>query len=139
MSFERATRNIWRGLLFVAAPCLVVACAEGCAAVVAEVTRAELPPPPPVVQEVEPMPTVVPVAPELDDCARAGARLTELQCRAPTGQPLWVSPRGVPFEEACRAAYADGRDFNARLLACITDCSQLPDAYRGRFVCPTQP
>ena len=76
-----------------------------------------------------PDPHVAPV--ESSECAAAGARLEELHCFSKSGAPLWRTPEGSPFSEACERAAADGRDWHAALIARIEDCSQLEAAYRG--------
>jgi len=44
--------------------------------------------------------------------------------------PLWVTPAGEPFADACQAAAADGRDWRPECLAAISSCDQLEEAYR---------
>ena len=92
---------------------LAGAVAFGCAAVVAPV-------PPPHVEPVD-----------ASDCERAGARLEQLGCRTPAGVPLWRTPGGSPFSEACERAASDGRDWRADCLATIESCAEINDASRG--------
>ncbi len=48
----------------------------------------------------------------LDDCRQAGENLCRLGCTE-GGQPLWHTPKGTPYAEACRRAKLDGRDTTA--------------------------
>ena len=72
----------------------------------------------------------------LDDCGRAGATLERLQCRDSAGAALWVTPEGVSFAEACRYAFADGRDWHAECVATIRACDEVGAAYRGELCRP---
>jgi hypothetical protein len=72
----------------------------------------------------------------LDDCGRAGATLERLQCRDSAGAALWLTPEGVTFAEACRYAFADGRDWHAECLATIRACDEVGAAYRGELCRP---
>ena len=62
-----------------------------------------------------------------DDCARAEAHLTFLNCN--------VGP--VPFTAAaCRRAQLDGRQWRPDCLAQLKSCAGLEAAYRAKGACP---
>lgn len=66
-----------------------------------------------------------------DDCARAEARLRELDCRrSGDGGPRWETPSGEPLAEVCRAREADGDPICPRCLAAISRCEDV-DACRA--------
>jgi len=108
--------------------------------------------PPPDKPDAAPIPTSAP-APYgdasaattdagLDDCGRAEARIGPralhpapdgLECRKPDGTPWWTTPGGTPFAVACRAAAADGRNWEPRCIATIHDCADLDRAYSGEL------
>lgn len=46
-----------------------------------------------------------------DWCAAAEARLEELGCRDPRGDPMWVNRRGERFRDTCRVAQDQGGIF----------------------------
>jgi hypothetical protein len=91
-----------------------------------------------------PLPTPLPVPPDpipqggagpvLTDCERAGERLEELGCRDKSGAPLWQTPEGKPFAEACDYSASMGRDWKPECLATIHDCGEIDAAMRG-LVC----
>jgi hypothetical protein len=64
-------------------------------------------------------------------CEAAGARLEQLGCRRSDGAPLWTTPGGVPFADACQHAASDGRDWHPECIAVLDDCAGLDRAYRG--------
>jgi hypothetical protein len=64
-------------------------------------------------------------------CAAAGARLRELDCRTPAGVPLWRTPGGLTFEAACRAAADDRREWRADCLARLEACEGIDRAFRA--------
>ncbi|MHC4648229.1 MAG: hypothetical protein ACYTBJ_22445 [Planctomycetota bacterium] len=80
------------------------------------------------VRPIVPAPEPIPV---LDDCGNAEARLAELDCKGPGGEPMWQTPKGVSFGDACRAAAIDGRDWKPQCIATIETCDELVGAYRG--------
>lgn len=67
-----------------------------------------------------------------EQCAAAGDRLRALQCTTPDGTPLWQTPEGTPFRDACERAAVDGRNWHPECLATIESCDELEDAYRGK-------
>jgi len=66
-----------------------------------------------------------PPEPTGTDCDAADERLRELQCRGERGRPLWETPDGVPFADACRYALSDGRDWSPTCLATIDSCDEV--------------
>ena len=99
-----------------------------------------LPAPGPVPHDADAEPAPLPPEPVLDDagdactqpgafdiCRIAGENLCHMGCTA-AGVPLWKTPKGTPYAEACRRAVADGRDTMAkggsrsRCLAGLTTC-----------------
>lgn len=86
-----------------------------------------------------PMPDPVPpdptpnggAGPVLSDCERAGERLLELGCRDDYGQPLWQTPEGKPFADACEYSASTGRDWCPAAIARIEDCSGIDWAMRS--------
>jgi hypothetical protein len=84
-----------------------------------------------------PDPHIRPVRVPDGSCQAAGERLLELRCvgvqdgtvtvyrsldEAPDGVPLWVTPGGEPFSEACQYAASQGRDWNPGCLAAVVSC-----------------
>jgi len=74
-----------------------------------------------------------PILHQRGDCERAGERIEKLQCRNPSGKPLWVTPRGATFAEACVTAAKDGRDWNANCIARMKSCDELLQRTRGEL------
>lgn len=72
--------------------------------------------------------------PVLSDCERAGERLRELGCKDGSGQPLWQTPEGKSFADACEYSASTGRDWKPECLATIRDCGEIDGAMRG-LVC----
>jgi hypothetical protein len=68
-----------------------------------------------------------------DDCAQAEARVFALQCRTDTGVPLWQTPAGASFRDACRAALADAprRDWHPACIARLESCADLNRVVAG--------
>lgn len=62
------------------------------------------------------------------DCALAETRIRDLGCVDSSGRPLWVTPGGLTFSQACAQAPID---WHPAKLATITDCSKLDSAFRG--------
>lgn len=67
-----------------------------------------------------------------EQCAAAGERLRMLQCKSSDGTPLWQTPEGTSFADACERAAKDGRNWHPECLATIEDCGELEAAYRGK-------
>jgi len=68
------------------------------------------------------------------DCQAAAARIEELACRDESGTPLWQTPGGKPFWEACDYSASQGRDWKPECLKTIRDCGEIDAAMRG-LVC----
>jgi hypothetical protein len=98
----------------VAAALLALSCAE--------VIRRPPPPHPP-------RPPLYPSSAE--SCDRAEETLLRIGCRREDGTSWAQTPKGATFSEACKSALKDGRDWNARCIAMITQCEELTDAFRG--------
>ena len=62
-------------------------------------------------------------------CGRAGATLTRLGCRQAK------TPEGAPFGDACDNAQKNGRNWHPECIEKISNCSQVDQAYRGKY-CP---
>lgn len=75
-------------------------------------------------------------------CQAAGERLFELRCvgvqdgtetvytslsAAPDGVPLWVTPGGEPFADACQYAASQGRDWRPACLASVESCEDVEE------------
>jgi len=93
-----------------------------------------------------PDPIVYPVHVPTGACEAAGARLEELRCVgvrsgtevvytsqdvAPEGVPLWLTPDGDPFAEACHYAASQGRPWKSECLAVIETCEDIEAAFSG--------
>lgn len=60
-----------------------------------------------------------------DWCAAAEARLEELDCRDPRGDPMWVNRRGERFRDTCRVAQDQGGIFlNPECIARAQSCEE---------------
>ena len=71
-----------------------------------------------------------PIPPE-GACAAAESHLRELQCRDGSGTPLWQTPGGKSFTEACEYSYAQGRDWCPEHIAVIERCGDIDSAMRA--------
>jgi len=69
--------------------------------------------------------------PVLSDCEAAGERLEELGCRDGSGTPLWRTPEGKSFAEACAYSLEQGRDWCPEALAKIANCGEIDFAMRS--------
>ncbi len=87
-----------------------------------------------------PGPDPIPVPPATCEsasaCECAGDRLKQLECKSKKGAPLWETPEGVPFAEACRVALEDGRHWHPECIQNISRCDETECAFRGDCRCP---
>ncbi len=68
-----------------------------------------------------------------DECARAEAKLAELNCQRKDGGPLWLTPVSeTHFATECRRARADTppRDWRPDCIAKVTKCENVDVAKR---------
>lgn len=86
-----------------------------------------LPPPDPP----DPVPPHGGAGPVLSDCERAGERLRELDCHDGSGTPLWETPEGKSFTEACEHSASMGRDWCPAAIAEIVRCEEIDQAMRS--------
>lgn len=95
-----------------------------------------------------PDPTPIPVHIPDGACEAADARLLELRCvgirdgvrityttegKAPSGTPLWRTPDGDSFADACHYAASQGRAWKAECVATIERCEDFDAAYTGEL------